>query len=134
VQDRSSRQHTRYGIQKDKPEFLEKKITTELYITIGNETVPAIIDDISMSGFGFSIIDLDETGMQLLEEIEDFFVQMKLNDDSIVSHVKKVWTLRKQDEKGIIIRGGASFDVVSGEDRKIIQKFVDKLHSIHGNL
>ncbi|MFW5861149.1 MAG: PilZ domain-containing protein [Spirochaetota bacterium] len=134
MQDRSGRQHTRYGIKKDKPAFLEKKITTELYISIGNKTVPAIIDDISMSGFGFTIDNLDEAGIQMLEETEDFFVQLKLNDDSVVSHVKKVWTLRKQDEKGINIRGGASFDVISGENRKIIQKFVDKLHSIHGNL
>ena len=134
MQDRSKRQYARYEIQKARPAFLEKKITSELYLNIGGEAVPALIDDISMSGFGFTIIGMNEAGLNLLEEDEDFFVQMKLNEDTVVSYVKKIWTLRKRGENGIIIRGGASFDVLSEDDRNIIQNFVDKLHMIHGNL
>ena len=134
VQDRSKRQFTRYQIEKEKPAFLEKRLTAELFIHISNRTIPANMDDISVSGCGFTIDDIDEAYINTLEGQDDFFVEIQLDDNRVVSYVRKIWTLRKKTGKGIILRGGASFDILSAEDRNIIQAFVDKLHVIHGNL
>ena len=134
MQDRSKRQFTRYQIEKEKPAFLEKRLTAELFIHISNRTIPANMDDISVSGCGFTIDDIDEAYINTLEGQDDFFVEIQLDDNRVVSYVRKIWTLRKKTGKGIILRGGASFDILSAEDRNIIQAFVDKLHVIHGNL
>ena len=96
--------------------------------------MPAKMDDISVSGFGFTIEGIDESYLDVLEGQNDFFVEMQLDDNRVISHVKKIWTLRKKAQKGIVLVGGVSFDILSIEDRQVIQKFVDKLHMVHGNL
>ena len=130
----SKRQFARYHVEKEKPAFLEKRITADLCILAEDSRIPATVDDISASGIGFTIEGVDEEYYSLLENQDDFFIELQLDDDRVISYVRKIWTLRKKKGNSIIVRGGGRFYILSAEERNIIQAFVDKLHMIHGNL
>ena len=88
------------------------------------------ITDISMNGLGYFLEEAEETGnVEELDYTDNCFINMHLKDKSILTEVKKIWSIIIDDSGTRTLKGGFAFSVMSPEDRLSLAEFLKLLRN-----
>lgn len=83
--------------------------------------------NISHSGIGFEIEDVNPLQVEEFLLKERVYVKLDTGGDEIFMECRIVWTNVTEREGLMVVRGGMDFDLISGQDRMKIIAIVEKL-------
>jgi hypothetical protein len=105
----------RYNIS----EYVKEDYYTDIYLEIRADRIyKAEITDISMNGLGFIINEPEGlTDIDELAGLINYYVKIHFQDKDILAEVKRIWIIISGDKGARTLEAGASFSVISSEDR-----------------
>lgn len=119
------RREIRYSII----EYLDNTISKEdciLEIEVNGKIIAKSID-ISMSGIGFEIIDVEQEQIETIQNNDNFFIKIYFAKEVVIIDAKKVWSAVMKENDKDVLKGGLSFSVISTEDRLKLLKYIEDI-------
>lgn len=121
------RRAERYSITED---IDGKSRVGEVYCEFDfNKTLRARLVDLSLSGMGIIIDNLNGTTLQEIRGQENFMMTIHVGEDAIVAGVRSAWHRVMYESGNMILKGGVSIEVISTQDRLRLSEIILKIRS-----
>jgi hypothetical protein len=85
--------------------------------------------DVSLGGFGLEIRDITGTQVEDYKARDNYIITIYFGTDSMIADVKNVWNRVLFDQGRMVLKGGASIDIISTEDRLKLSGIIEKIRS-----
>ena len=83
--------------------------------------------DISMSGIGFEISDIESAQIEAIQNNDGFYIKIYIAKEVLFADAKKIWSAVVKTDGETVLKGGLTFSVISPEDRIKLSKFIEEI-------
>ena len=94
-----------------------------------NETLRGRLVDMSLSGMGIVVDNLNGSALQEIKQQESFMITIRVGADAFAAGVKSVWKQVLYESGNMILRCGVSIEIISDKDRLKLSEIIMKIRS-----